>query len=485
MDRTSPFVLEEEETADRELLPEALEESADEARDSAEASDGEAPYESEEHEVEHFDQFVSFDLQAAPGASKPTIGFEFDINVGLSVDVFNARASAMPVGATFPADGDPITDHAWKSGAALADGFEVKRDGPRLEIATVPIEIDDDATFKKVAENILKFVKELEKARSKKSADGTVTVAGISGHPIWFEHPRTVISKLPLVIAARGSSGSEKWPTDKSVWGSPQATVTVLLEHVGELVGEVQKTAGAGKGLALTGDKDKRLGLRSDVVVRAKERVLADRTAQIGMTLSDGSTLTAADFSERLTGLLILMTSYMLAGEMCDSRDYEAFAKAYLPLNVKAPFRDLFHSADTLTDRDRLVFKDVYHVHPENFYGLARRRDVGDGDTRLFLPKTHWDLRRFHTTLPTWEMLLNLTVTNTALKVTKGNSVSKKHHALGDEVLFAPLSSIIALSKTTPRVAIELRRIGYAEHFSSSWTTLMKTVRSLAKKLNP
>jgi hypothetical protein len=76
-------------------------------------------------------------------------------------------------------------------------------------------------------------------------------------------------------------------------------------------------------------------------------------------------------------------------------------------------------------------------------------------------------------------MLLDNTVNDIPLKVTKANSVSKKHHALGDEVLWAPLSKIIPFASTKPRVALELRRIGFAPHPARFWEPLMKTVRKL------
>jgi hypothetical protein len=443
----------------------------------------------EDEIFEDFDQFAEDDPAGSsprPIATAPvaTIGFEFDLNVGLSRHVFTARAADMPSSAAFPGPGDKVTDHQEKDATGkLADGFDVKVDGPRIEIATLPIRVDDDATFDTVIENVLAFAKELEVERAKVRPDTSLRVADVAGHPVRFTHPRTKISKLPLVIAVRGPQDALKWPTDNGVWAAPQATVTILLEQVGHLIDAIDKSVGDGLGKALSGGSSQRLGVRSDIVVRAKRRVLADRAARIGTELSDKSKVTATDYSQRLAGLLTLMTSYLLCGEIIDSDDYELFAKAYLPINVKCPFRDLFR--DALSTRERMVFKELYFNSRANFFALARdRATASDGDKELFPPKVRGpDLDRFHDHRLTWGKLLDNTVNDVPLKVTKANSVPKKNHALGDEVLWAPISKIIPFASTKPRVALELRRIGFAAHPDNTWEPLMKTVRKLVRAL--
>ena len=440
--------------------------------------------------IEDFDLFAEDDTTGTtprPPVATPipaTIGFEFDLNVGLSSEVFAARAADMPSGSTFPNFDDKITDHRdTDASGKLADGFDVKRDGPRLEIATIPIKIDDNASFDTVVTNVLGFAKELEQARAKEKPDTAISVTGVGGHPVRFTHPRSRISKLPLVIAARGSGSTLKWPPDTVVWAAPQATVTILLEHVGDLIDAIAKSAGDGLGKALTGDSSLRLGVRSDIVVRAKRRVLADRTARIGTPLSDKTTVTKDDYSQRLAGLLMLMTSYMLCGEILDSKDYELFAKAYLPINVKAPFRDIYR--DTLSAREKQVFKELYFDNRANFFGLAKDKAVkSDEDNELFPPQTRdADLDRFHDHRLTWGELLDKTFNNDPLKVTRTNSIPKKHHALGDEVLWAPISTIIPFANTKPRIALELRRIGFAAHPADTWKPLMKFVRALVRPM--
>ena len=422
----------------------------------------------------------------APPAAPATIGFEFDLNVGLSRPVFTARAADMPAGSVFPPEHQEVTTHVGRDKAdKVVDGFKVTRDGPRIEIATVPIAIDDNASFTAVLKNVVGFARELEAARKKVGADRAISVTGVSGHPVRFVHPRTAIAKLPLVIAARGSSARSAWPVDTDVWAAPQATITILLERVGDLVDAIAKSAKLGRGAALTGGPRQRLGVRSDIVVAAKRRVLADRARKLGTALSDKSKVTAADYTDRLAGLLILMTSYMLCGEMLDSNDYELFAKSYLPINVKAPFWQLFKLA--LSDRERLVFRELYVTKPESFYTLAKDgATAADAGKELFPPQVRGpDLDRFHAKRLTWGMLLDCTVKEKPLLVTKDNTVAKKKHAKGDEVLFAPLSSMIPFDRTTPRVALELRRIGFAAHPVRFFGPLMKTVRKLTQTLNP
>jgi subtilisin family serine protease len=432
-----------------------------------------------EEEYQGVDQFAEVDPVAA------TIGFEFDLNIGVQSDVFAARASDMPAGSTLPLDGDKLTDHKERDGSgAVLDGFETKVDGPRLEIATTSIDIDDDGAFAKVVRNVVAFARELETARGRVGADAGITVPGIAGHPVRFTHPRAKITGLPLVVHPRGPQDALKWPSDATVWAAPQATITIPLARVGELIDAIAASAGKAKGTALSGAASERLGVRSDLVVLAKERVLKNREWKIGTALPDGTTVREADFSPTLTGLLILMTSYLLVGEYVDVRDYELFAKAYLAINVKAPFRDLFREA--LSAREQLVFKKLYAESRADFFRLGHNGACdADENNQLFPTRVRCpDLDRFHTTRLTWRMLLDNTVNDVPLKVTRANSVRKKHHALGDEVLWAPISKIIPFASTKPRVALELRRIGFAAHGVGTWESLMKTVRALAKRQN-
>jgi hypothetical protein len=65
------------------------------------------------------------------------------------------------------------------------------------------------------------------------------------------------------------------------------------------------------------------------------------------------------------------------------------------------------------------------------------------------------------------------------------NSLPKKKHRKGDEILIATLSSKIDFDKTKPRIAVEMRRMGFAPVHFEKWPNLMDQLLALAKKLNP
>jgi len=93
-----------------------------------------------------------------------------------------------------PANDALVTDHA-----DATDGFRVKRDGPRREIATKPFNLDTagkteiDDTRKK----IVKFAAELE-AGCRGAAEQSIVVPGVSGKPRPFTHLRTIVTDLEL-----------------------------------------------------------------------------------------------------------------------------------------------------------------------------------------------------------------------------------------------------------------------------------------------
>ena len=423
------------------------------------------------------------EFQVAPPGNDPTLGFEFDLNYGVDLPVFNARIAHMPLGSSFIDEHQPLTTHTRAN-----DGFETKRDGPRLEISTMPFKINDDATFEAMVRNVGKFAEELQNAT--KTRDTSIRDPDIAGHPTFLEHPKTVISHFPLVIHAVGSKTRKtlKYPTGQNLWAAPQATITLPLSRVGRLIYAIDKTAGGKPGVALTGPKTKetRLGLRTDLAMTARVRVLADRRRRFGTTLSDNSKLTEADYSPALTSFVTILVMYMLTSEKVDPKDAdEGFAKGSLPLNVKTPLWEIFKFA--LSAREQFVFNDLYGAPDKRaaIYKLARPGATAlDGLRRLFPQRTHGDLDRFHAVPLNWSMLVHFTVNGTPLKVSKVNTVKKKNHKIGDQILFAPLSSKIDFSVTDPLIAIEMRRLGFEPVGFRRWEGLMRGVRQLARELN-
>lgn len=431
------------------------------------------------------------DAAGAKPTAKPTLGFEFDLNYGLNFHVFNALKAQMPADAHFPAEFSKVTKHEGRtSTGALADGFTVSRDGPRLEISTVPFAIADDADFAGIVKSVVAFGTELRD--SPKTTDASISVPGIKGHPTRFEHPRTVIDKLPLIVHETGSAarGTLKFPPALALAASPQATIALPLGRIGALITEIvnSRTKKARKDdLALTGPPGARLGLRTDLAVIARDRVLASTRRMVGKPLLDGTTVTKADITPALNGFLTLIVMYLLTGVIVDPADkVEQFAKGSLPINLKTPFWQVYKFA--LTDRERTIFRQLYgngNVRLTLYRLADGKATASAGDRRLFPQRTHWDLDRVHKTPITWDVFIDQHILlELPVEVTKDNNLPKPRHKPGDEILIAPLSSKIDFSKTNPLIAVELRRIGFDFVPLKAWTRLMEQLREMAKRLN-
>lgn len=394
-----------------------------------------------------------------------TIGFEFDVHYGL-IDEVVADA-----GKTMPANNALITTHN-----DADDKFRVKRDGPRLEIATKPFTLDATGKdeIKKAKTKIAEFAAEL-KAKCGDAPEKSIAVSGVTGKPRPFTYPKTVIADLPLVKLPFGG----KFPTDCAVWASPQATVTVPLYKVRALITAIQATEGKGPGIALSGGSGTRMGVRSTAAYKARDAV--DRIWPKLKKDNPGIT-------EDLRGFLILLAMYLWTSELRykwpvgdvarKGDDYEPFAKAYLPLNVKAPFPVLFK--ELLTDTEKDVFRANFGEGDARkaMFRLAKSNaELADGDRFLFPPgpkelgkdSVHERQKVRFTTVPTWNDLL-------------AHTLDKTHNGWGER-LMVPISKIIPFSVTTPRVAIELRRIGWASVFAKDWPGMIDRIVKMAEKL--
>ncbi len=417
---------------------------------------------------------------APPPAPPPTVGFEFDIHYGIIPAVVTAA------GLSVPSDGDVITKHA-----AATDGFKVKLDGPRLEVATKPFTVDTAGfgDLEKAIPRITAFADELS-AGHRGAKDSTITIPGVSGHPRPFTLANTVVPGLPIArLWVRGAFN----PKLDSVWASPQATVTVRLERVAALVDAIQKSEKLKKpGVALSGPSG-RAGVRSEALYRARESVERLRRRMLAarpqLKLADGTVVDAKVFTPALAGFLILLAEYLWTSRVSyrfedtappGLRDYEPFAKAYLPINVKAPFSEVFRTL--LTDGERRAFRELFAdgAARTRFFGLAlpSGATAADGDRKLFPPgpkelgldSVHERQRAEFGTVPTWNDLVE-------------HTLDKTHKGWGDRLL-VPISRPIPVSVTSPRVALELRRIGFASVYARQWPGLMCSVFRLVQRLD-
>lgn len=425
------------------------------------------------------------EFQIAPSGNDPTVGFEFDVHYGL-IETVIADA-----GMTMPADGAQITDHS-----EAADGLRVKREGAgpalaRVEIATKPLraipagKADLDQTIAKV----LKFARELregcQKAKQKAIVVKNNGGGNVAGKPRPFTHPRTTPSGLPL---GRLPFNNRFAPHNCTVWAAPQATLTVPLAKVGALIGEIQKTEGQRAGIALTGPRTARMGLRSEALYRARAAVERTRRQLLAMRprlkLSDGTEVNETTFSASLSGFLMLLASYLWTSELqydfSTPRDYEPFGKAYLPINVKAPFPEIY--VKLLSPTERRIFREIFAggAARERLFRLARpgatladgtRKLLPPGPKELGLDSVHERQKDEFGSVPTWNDLV-------------AHTLDPTHKGWGER-LIVPLSKKIGIDRTKPGVALELRRIGFNAVFASDWAGLMRRIAALARKLNP
>ena len=413
-------------------------------------------------------------------ASIATIGFEFDIHFGLLEPVVDAK------GVEMPEIGDKITNHEDSK-----DGFHVKLDGPRFEIATKPFTIDNKGKkeFNSTILNILKFSNELKKRCRDFGKPKNIDIPGVKGKPRPFTHPKTLIKDLPITRLPF----KKRLRKNCRMWASPQATITIPLSRVTNLITIIKKSEGKGRGVALTGDKkgnQPRMGLRSLALYKAMVVVNKSRNEIIAnsakLKLSDGTIITSLTYSENFRGFLILLVSYLFTSELTydfsepNPADYEALAKAYLPINVKTPFHDIFQKL--LSTKERLLFRELYANRGRPRQRLFKLVDgkviLSSGNKKLFPPGRielgrgivfNRQTDRFGK-VPTWNDLID-------------HTLDSSHESWGRRLIVSD-SKMIGIDKTNPRVALELRRIGFNAVFDFQWKYLMRRIFSITKKLN-
>ena len=381
----------------------------------------------------------------------PTVGFEFDVHYGPIPTLPAARNGAV------------LSTHTH-----AAEGFVVKLDGPRLEVNTRPFEATPDGLKEllETADKVTTFAIELA------TACGVAPVSSPAPFPGArpFVHPQVTepIGKLPI---------GGKF-TNCSVWAAPQATVTVRLRRVSMLVDRIRTSETDGPGKALSGRSTLRTGLRSDALYRAQLEVRKAKRA--------------APFSDDLEGFLILLASYLWTSELRYrfpapgqrvnplAHDYEQIGKAYLQVNVKNAFHQVF--SVLLSAADQQEFRTRFAVGaagPTSSGSPARVATVADG-TRKFLPPGrtvsgvtdvvhHFQNLQFGF-VPTWDDLVDHTLDPT-------------HRGLGDR-LWVSHSKPRDISVTNPRVLLELRRAGFAPVDSLRWKGFMQAAHTLTADLD-
>lgn len=417
----------------------------------------------------------------------PTVGFEFDVHYGLIEEVVT------DAGKTMPANDSLITNHTEAS-----DGFKVKRDGPRLEIATKVFTVDTagETDLNKKITEILKFADELKQG-CKNASPKNISVPGITGKPRPFLHSKTVVSGLPIVKLPF----KNRFPSDCSVWAAPQATITVRLSKIPKLIKEIRGSRFQVPGVALTGREGHRMGLQSEALYKAQDAVIKAFKEITSMhpklKLPGDIEVNESTFSMDLRGFLILFASYLWTSELrynftddTKPRDYEQFAKAYLPINVKAPFSEIFRKL--LNPTEQLLFREVF-TKGSNRVRLFRLAKPGatmaDGANKLFPPgpkvngkdSVHEIQKSDFGSVPTWNDFIEHTLDST--HNSWGDVLMVPSHT-GSTKLNADSSRIIGIDKTWPRVALELRRLGFASVFDNRWERLMRRIFTMTKKLD-
>lgn len=423
-----------------------------------------------------------------------TIGFEFDMNYGAST-VSPPLSDEDPDfgGTVYRLEGQNITTHRID-----AKGFRLEGDGNRIEIGTKAFEINAAGRreMQKVMQQVLALVTDLKTRCSAAKADTSLRYPAATGAPRYFAPPyleREVACVFPLAFNRKKSY----FGATCALGASPQATFQLPLASIDTLVAVIESSeAKEVAGRAFSGPPGRRQGVRSLALYQARKAVNDSRNGHFRArtVLSDRSVVTPSNFTPTLQGLLILMVSYLRTSELTySSKDYEGFAKAYLPLNVKNPFRLLF--AD-LNAAERRVFTELYDSPRTKLWQLAKPgAPATAGDNQLFPARVQGHQTGWFDPLPTWNDFVQKTITDKRLvRNAAGAGKLKKGEDIGCEVLFAPLSRILSHETGSRRVTVEMRRLGHNWVFSHpfdadgvhhpGWAEMTETLFDLATLMN-
>jgi hypothetical protein len=434
-------------------------------------------------------------IVAPTKGSAPTIGFEFDLNYGVSTEATPRQPDDPRYVRMLEAlEGVNVTTHRMK-----VDRFRLEGDGNRIEIATQPFQLNPAGRreMQEVMGKVLELVADLESRCNRARPDTSLRYPAKVGSPRYFTPPYLepgVACLFPLSFDPRTQP---YFASGCVVAASPQATVQLALASIDAFVAAIKASESLWvAGRALSGPKGKRQGVRSVALYQARDAVNKSRDAHLKARtqLSDGTMVTEKSFTPTLQGLLILLVSYLKSGEIkYTTDDYEPYAKGYLPLNVKNPFRLLY--AD-LTADERRVFTELYDSPRAKLWQLARPGATADaGATKLFPPRTHRLQGYWFADLPAWDDLIEKMVGDEPLKRNDYRTgMDKKGEDIGCEVLFAPMSRILPYETGSRRVTVEMRRLGHNYVFARpfekrsvhhpGWAEMTETLFDLALLMN-
>jgi hypothetical protein len=440
--------------------------------------------ENESYEATGWAQFedevkpVNTPVCSIDSAIKNKIGFEFDMLLSITSDIKKSRTLA---------ENTIVSEHTQAS-----DHFELKIDGNKIEVSTKPFELSASGLteLKEGFENITKWLADLNESFDtyKKEIDHPICAGCLAGKGYYIS-TKDAGKKLkikdafitaeehfifPLKTAV--SNRNDYYSKSLTIKGVPQATLGIPLSQVNALVNKIRETENerVGVGLSRSGSKV-RLGLRSDALFNAQERVTVARQFFLRSGELNALKITHANFSDALTGFLILVVQYLWTSVLpIDDADPEGYSKAYIPLHSKTRFRDMYHCL--LSKEEQELFLKIFWEgnNWKNLFSLTKKIRSRPGgyvtiedtpDIRLF-PSTMVD------TEPTWKEFITSIVENNF-------DVEK---ASGDSTLVSNPAKAILLKNNG--VVLELRRMAYGTSSSDKWLDMATRLFSMADALN-
>ncbi len=410
---------------------------------------------------------------------KNKINFEFDMLLNITSDLKLSRTLD---------DGIVISEHT-KSG----DGFISKIDGNKIEVNTKRFKLSAKGLteLKRTFANIGQWLKNVEvslQAQKKivKIEKDPACVNCIAGEGIFIDTQTVgrilrikdeLISKNHFIFPLRNAvSVMQNYYTDnRDIKGVPQVTMCIPLARVSKLADLIRSTQGRGIGVGLTGSSGMRQGLRSDALFNAQYRVNVAREYFLKKGIFDSLKIDNKNFSDTLTGFLILLAQYFWTSVLPDDpRDREIFSKAYVPLHSKTRFREMFHCL--LNDPERELFLKVFWENEnwKNLFSLAKKIDGRKGGYSNIndTPNIRLFSRKVSVLKPTWKEFVTSIVENSF-------SIEKPSGA--NTLVTGPTN---AIKLTTNGVYLELRRMGFDILPSENWLDMAEKLFNVAKNLN-